>query len=55
MNIKSTIIPLATKKRDSNNYRLVLTNKQGRKDFLNYIYDNANICLDRKYEKFLKM
>ena len=55
INIKSTIIPLATKNRDSNNYRLVLTNKQGRKDFLNYIYDNANIYLDRKYEKFLKM
>ena len=55
MNIKSTIIPLATKNRNSNNYRLVLTNKQGRKDFLKYIYDNANIYLDRKYEKFLKM
>ena len=55
MDIISTIIPLATKNRDSNNYRLVLTNNQGRKDFLNYIYDNANIYLDRKYEKFLKM
>lgn len=55
MDIKATIMPLATKNRDSNNYRLILTNKQGRKDFLNYIYKGANVYLDRKYEKFLKM
>lgn len=51
-NIKTTMVPL---KKDSgkNTFRLVITNKDGRKKFLEYIYKDAKIYLDRKYNKFL--
>lgn len=52
--IKSSICPLATKNRQSNNYRLILSNKKSRRDFLNYIYKDTSIYLDRKYKKYLK-
>ena len=32
--------------------RLVLSSKKDIENFLNYIYKDANIYLDRKYEKY---
>jgi hypothetical protein len=36
----------------SNIYYSIKYNKKGSEDFLNYIYDNSNIYLDRKYERY---
>lgn len=36
-----------------NNYSLDITRKQDVENFLNYIYSNSQIHLDRKYEKYL--
>ena len=42
------------KNNDSNNYYMMFNVEDARK-FLHYIYDNANIFLQRKYDKFLEV
>lgn len=39
--------------KDSQNYRIVLSSLNDMLKFLDFIYDNANIYLERKYEKYI--